>query len=111
MCNRTIQVLVCKKPEGMLLYETPEQAKRLTSGAPVNLKEYKRIHFARQAEPVFRVPPDGRISLAAASYFEDFLAAWCLCGRSLRFSTFTIDSSTGVVPVTSELKFAPEGTR
>ena len=75
----------------------------------VSLNEPQEELLQVARDPALRSRGPRIVERKEPAYFATFFG-W-RSGSGLRICGFTAVSSTGVVPVTSELKFAPAGTR
>ena len=78
---------------------------------PASLKSQLEVTlYSNSTEPLIVDEGLGR-NVARRAAAAPYCAFGCLSGSALRTCAFTAVSSTAVVPVTSEAKLAPAGTR
>jgi len=88
----------------------PKKRRGWPVDSPVSLNALQKKLFQVPRTPAFESRGPRSVQRREAAYCAFFFAEW-RSARGLRACGFTAVSSTGVVPLTSELNVAPAGTR
>ncbi len=88
----------------------PKKRRGWPVGSPVSLNALRKKLFQVPQTPAFGSRSPRSVQPREPAYCAAFFVEW-RSASGLRACGFTAVSSTGVVPLTSELNVAPAGTR